>query len=512
MTPRRLALVAAAVALLTACGSTVQQASELSEAGPGVQGFDDRASSGPAGVPLQEGGTVPERSAPLGESDPAAPVDPAAGREDGSSPPPGRSQSSPAARSSAPLRPTAGPADRSPLKLGLLYVDNDAAGSAGVDNGNTLTPKRVLEALVASTNARGGLSGRRLVPTYAVVRSSSSDYATDLQAACASFTQDARVGLVLSFLGFESEQFSSCLTKAGVVQVNGSYGLGDDTSIAAERTTVSPVGVGTDRRVRSTVERLAGAGHLSRGDRIGVLVEGCPFNTRAVSRTLGPTARRLGLTLSSTRTTSCFGSVGDLGRLASEAQAAVLDFASRGVDRVLFVSAVEGNLLLFFATSAESQGYRPRYALSSLALPNVIAANVPQRQLVGAQGLGWLPSTDADGPLSPTPQTAACVALLKARGLAVVSRLDAYIAYSSCDTFSLTGRVLDEGGSASPDRFLPAVSALGTGFRGATTVDGATDFRSGRTDGAARGRVFAWTTSCSCFRYRGGAVPLVGAP
>lgn len=313
----------------------------------------------------------------------------------------------------------------------------------------------------------------------------------------------------MSFLGFESEQFSTCLAKAGVVQVNGSYGLGDDTSLAAERTTVSTLAVGTDRRLRATLGRLAAAGHLTRSSRVGVLVEGCPFNERAVARTLVPTARRLGLTLSSTRTTTCFGSVSDLGRLASQAQAAVLDFASRGVDRVLFVSAVEGNLLLLFATAAESQGYRPRYALSSLALPDVVAQNVPQQQLVGAQGLGWLPVTDADGPLSPSAQTASCLALLKGQGLAVRSRADAFFAYAPCDAFSLTARVLaGTGGATAPGSFLPALASVGTGFRGATPLDGATDFRDGRTDGAARGRVFAWSTSCACFRYAGAAAPL----
>jgi hypothetical protein len=37
----------------------------------------------------------------------------------------------------------------------------------------------------------------------------------------------------------------------------------------------------------------------------------------------------------------------------------VLDFNSQQVDRVVFVSAVEGNVMLVFATAAESQGYRP---------------------------------------------------------------------------------------------------------------------------------------------------------
>jgi hypothetical protein len=494
-----------ALAAVTGCGSTVQQqtlqtgAAPLGAQSPGTgleppQGLGDGAPAGeaagpaapldvdaPAGVPVEPGtpGTGPGAGAPEPGAPPVAGTDGAVSR------------------------------DSSPIKLGLLYVNNDAAAGAGVDNGTTFGPRKVLEALVQATNARGGLAGRRVVPTYVEIKSSSSSFASELQAACSSFAEDAKVSVVMSYLGLAEEQFSACLARSGIVHVNGSYGLGDSTSIAAQPITVSPNALGADRRLKALLERMKAVGHLTGSSRIGVLVEGCPYNERATQRTLLPTAKQLGLNVVRVRATRCFGGINDLSGLASDSQGAVLDFNAQQVDRVVFVSAVEGNLMLVFATAAESQAYRPGYALSTLAIPNVIKDNVPQAQLTGAKGMGWLPALDDDGDLTPTPAADACIARLKSQGLSPATRSDHWFAFSPCDTFALADRVLEQtGGSAAADRWNQGLNAVGSTFVGAAMVEGRSEFRAGRREGPARARTFAWTPSCSCFRYVGGSYPV----
>lgn len=510
----RRSLMALALVLVTGCGSTVQQASPGGVA-PGQAGLT--TDGGPAGSEL---GGAPSVVQP-GSSATAPSAGGATGggaTGGGNASGPGSVASVPAGSAAvpgpqgapgAPADPGQGAGDRTPLKLGLIYVNNDAAAGAGVDNNTSFGPRRVLEALVRATNARGGLAGRKVMPTYFEMRSSSSSYSADLQAACARFVDDARVALVMSFLGLAEEQLSACLTKAGIAHLNGSYALGDDDSISSQPLTSSPIGVGADRRLKALLERMSDAAHLTRTSRIGVLIEGCPYNQRANDRTLAPTARALGLNVLRTRSTRCFGGINDLSGLASDAQAAVLDFATQDIDRVIFVSAVEGNLMLVFATAAESQQYRPGYALSSLAIPNVIKDNVPREQLVGVKGVGWLPALDDAGDVTPTPAADACVSTLKSQGVSPSTRSDHYFAFSPCDAFGLAAQVLAQSrGDAGASRWNAGLDAVGTGFVGASVLEGRTDFRDRRREGPGRARAFSWAQDCSCFRYTGGSFPL----
>jgi hypothetical protein len=63
-------------------------------------------------------------------------------------------------------------------------------------------------------------------------------------------------------------------------------------------------------------------------------------------------------------------------------------------------------------------------------------------------------------------------------------------------------------GNADVSAVLAAVSALRTGFPAATTYGERTDFSSGRRTGPAQGRIFAWSTACTCFDYTGSPVSL----
>lgn len=512
--PLRRTAAVLALAAVTACGSTVQQQSTLT--GPGASELDGGVSDAPGG----DGLAIPGADGALGNDDPsgeaAVPGGGAFGEQgdgSGGAAEGGRRQeggSAPAAQAPGTAPEAGATADRSPLRLGLLYVNNDAAAGAGVDNGNSFGPRRSLEAQVAAANARGGLAGRRVQPTYVELQSSSSSYASDLQAACESFVEDAKVSVVLSFSGINDDQFSSCLSKAGVAHVNGSYALGDTTSLAASRTTVSLAGLSVDRRSKATLEQLTRSGYLTRSSRIGVVVEGCPYNQRAFERTLLPTAARLGLDVVETATTRCFGGINDLGGLASDSQNAVLRFSSQKVDRVLVVSSVEANVLLVFTNAAESQGYRPGYGLTSLALANVLKDNIPHAQLVNAKGVGWIPSVDDSGPsLTPTAQTRTCAESSRAYGVSPASPADHFTVFSHCDAFGLTDRVLHlSRGATAPRAWSAALDGVGTSFRGAAVLEGRTDFSDGRRDGPALGRIFAWDRGCSCFRYTGGSFPI----
>jgi hypothetical protein len=422
------------------------------------------------------------------------------------------------ARRSVPGAAVSGPgavngaADRRPISVGILYTNNDAAPSAGIDNGNTFTSRTAFEAFVAAYNQRGGVAGRKIEPVYFELRSSSVTLQADLQAACSSFTEDNHVAVVLSAVGLFSELVARCLAQARVPQIAGDYALGDVTSLAQAPSFYTPDTMTLDERMRALLERATAAHRLTPADKIGVVVEGCPYNTRAYDRTVVPTAKRLGLTLTQRVDARCFEGFNDFGGQASDMASAVLRLNSVGVTKVVFVSgSFEGNLMLLFATAAESQGFHPGYALTSAAAPAVQEANTPKTQLANAFGLGWLPSVDTARPQPVLPAAERCIRDLKAgAGVAPASPVDRFTAFSICDTFALVDAVLRVTlGATDPRTVAAAVAGLGTGFAASAAHGESTDFRNARRAGPAQGRLFAWSTACGCFDYTGGPFTLL---
>lgn len=152
-----------------------------------------------------------------------------------------------------------------------------------------------------------------------------------------------------------------------------------------------------DDRIRVQFERSTVAQQLTPADRIGVVVEGCPYNTRSYTRTVAPTAKRLGLTITDRVDARCFQGFNDFGGLAWDMGNAVLRLSSRGANKVVFVSgSFEGNLMLLFGTAAESQGYRPGYALTSAAASALQETSTPRvdgLQLLRLHGYAVQPSS-----------------------------------------------------------------------------------------------------------------------
>ena len=497
----RLLVAGLLAAAVSGCGSTVTTAPGAVAPGVAAPVGNGLGAPAPAATGLPSAATVP--GAPNGAGGAATTVT-SGGTSSG---PVGGGASSGTSSTS-----TGTAANRSPIKIGIIYVNNDqGASAAGINNGNTFTPRRAYEALVAAYNARGGVAGRHIHPVYVELKSSSTSLKADIQAGCSTFTQDEHVAAVLGGTGIYSEDLSACLAKARTPQLSGDYGLGDNDSLGRAPYLIPAVTLTVDDRVRLMLERLTSAGRLTAKDKLGIVVEGCPFDQRAYTRTVQPTAKRLGLTVAQKVEARCFGDIRDLGGQASDMQGAVLKFETNGVNKVLFVSgSVEANMLLYFATAAESQSYHPGYALTSGAAAAVQEANTPKAQLANAVGLGWMPSLDSSRVPPVLPAGRRCLQdLQKAAGLTPQSPADRVYAFGACDTIGLYDAALRATqGNADVSAVLAAISALRTGFPAATTNGERTDFSSGRRTAPAQGRIFAWSTACVCFDYTGSPVSL----
>lgn len=485
----RLVTATLVATVLAGCGSTVKVGS-VGSAG---------ADSGSLGLTPVLPGTIPSPGSDVTPG--SAPV--------GSTP---SSASISQGATSGPAQPTLPPGTaqgptttRGTLSLGILYTNNDAAASAGVNNGNTFTLRSSFEALVKAWNGRGGLAGRKIVPIYAELKSSSTSIGSDLQAACTKFTQDNHVAAVLSSTGIFFESFVQCLTRAHTTMISADYALGDDEALRAAPGLVAATTITVNARLAGLLEQLSASGRLRSTDKLGIVVEGCPFNVRAYESTVVPVAKRLGVAIADRFDARCFQSLPDLGGLASEMQNAVLRFKARGVTQVAFVSgAVEGNFMFLFATAAQSQGFQPNYALTSAVAAQVQEKNTPKAQLARAVGYGWLPTLDSTRSAFARPAQRACIADLHNGGLTPASGTDRDIAFNTCDTFRLYDAALTvTNGLTDQGSVLSAVHSLGTNFAGAETFGGVSDFRGGRRTGPGQGRLFVWSTSCGCFDYTG---------
>jgi hypothetical protein len=510
--PIRTALGAVAVVALTACGSTVAPSGLATASGTDTLGSPELGSAGgalPEGVvppeaaqadPLTGGvegiageGTGPDSPGPV--AGPAAPAP-------GSAPVPGAPGAQPAAPTTSRVT--------SPISVGFVVEEGSgqqANESAGVSTGQSITLRKLYSSLVAALNGSGGLAGRKIEPVYGELNPAAPSYDSELAEACATFTQDNQVAAVADVVGY-TESYEQCLSQGGAFHIAGSSGSTVAASLARWPALMNVAAPAIERRERAVVQRLAANGLLKPGTKVGVVVDACPDTRLAYERAFKPAAEKAGLQLDKVEVT-CANGYSDLGPLGAALQNAVLRFQSSGVTVVSFVSNVASTDVLLFAPAAESQGYRPQYALTSNAQPVALALNVPRGQLRGMRGVGWLPSLDVAVNKLPA-RTAAqnrCLALLKSQGVVPAGSADFYLAYTTCDTvFALERLLKDSNGVSDRGALTAAARALGTSY--APVITFADRFSAQGLDGPELARTFRYTEACSCFEYDGGLEPM----
>lgn len=396
-----------------------------------------------------------------------------------------------------------------PIKVGIVTTGTSNASSFGVSFGGSVSEQDVAQAIVDGLNARGGLKGRKIVPVFAATDTGSSNWETDFSAACAKFTQDNKVEVVLGYVFNYFASFERCLAAKGIPHLNTGFNIPDNKELSA-----FPLHVALDVPTigRRSLLKLDGAtadGVITTKSRIGVLRDTCPGTGRSYDEVFLPFAKAKGLTVSKDISINCPNGNSDSGSAVAALQSAVLQFASARVDQVFFHMSSEGPPLLIFSLSAESQGYRPGYVVSSLGNLDALKGYLPAAQRSRVHGYGWLPIQDvrpADYP-SLTPPQKRCLALLKLKGIKPVSGTDFSYAYNLCEALFVYELGLGGAGTSRGDAVIAAVKRLGTSFPSATNAGGSA-FDSRFPDAPRFARHVVFTASCSCFRYTGPARPI----
>lgn len=398
----------------------------------------------------------------------------------------------------------------SPLKVGITYVDNSGSSAALGGPSTAYSFKTATEALIKGINASGGLAGRRIVPVTYVFNAQSSDYSVAANAACAKFTQDDRVSVVLDSSFGYTAGFGECLQKAKILHIT-STSEPDRASSQKDSLHFNTGMTTPERSYSAAVTDLFATGYLSKASKLGVIIEECPSTRTAYDKTIAPLITHLGMKAPLTRTFSCTTGFSSAGSAASAIASEELAFRSAGVDRVMFVSDYEYVAWLFFQNQAAQQTYRPGYVLTSNAQAEALRTSVNEKQRPQIHGVGWVPMSDAAIPAQPVPAVEQrCIRYAQVGGAAPASQDDRLFVHLQCAEFLLLEAALKRtGGVSTATALADAIRGLGTSFVAPGLVAGRTRYSATRHDGPDAMRVFGYVVACSCVRYTG---PVLNAP
>src|SRR5581483_8756566 len=196
------------------------------------------------------------------------------------------------------------------------------------------------------------------------------------------------------------------------------------------------------------------------------------------------------------------------GNESSGVASAELHLRSDGVTHVVYLE--DGGLpVLLFTHAADSQGYHPRYALTTQDAGQVLVdtGDAPKAQFRGAMGIGWIPSIDlpygAPNPYVTSGPAKDCIKIMTAAGQAPSGADSEGNELGTCDAYWWLRAVAANATSLSDADFTTAAATLRTTF--ASTVTFTTAFSAPEHDGASTARAMQFQANCSCFAY-------VGAP
>jgi len=499
-----LAVLAFASLSLSACGSTIQNATTMTVGGgPQASGVDVGLATGAS---LTPGGTTGGTAGTSGTISGGGPT--------GATTP---GQVEPSAAGSVPTNaslPAKGHGwDEHTVYIGITTQQDvqQVAESLGVNSVDSGDQKADVEAMIKHYNAQGGLFGRTLKGLYFDVKTT-GDAETQSQAACSFFTQDNHVVAVYAAaLVSDTPSFRSCMSHAHIPVLAGGGQAFDDKVFNDLQgyynlmpfpswTTFAP----------AFVDRLVAQKYFTGWDnalgqpgtapvKTGFLCPDTPIGHR-VGALVSKELARVGHALTDTT----YYSTTD-----ADVSGYVVKFKADAVTHVLFCDLG----LFVFAEQAESQHYRPRYGVSTFNTPVLFLQGiVPAAQLAGAVGSGFIPSLDVDDTHDPGPSVmpaaVQCRTIAAKYGVAYGGerRFARAVLYDTCD---IVGLIV---AAAKTMNALDGVSLRqGVGIAG-SRLRSATSFVSGLSPTVhampSATRDIWWVDSCQCFQYRGSTLPM----
>jgi hypothetical protein len=380
----------------------------------------------------------------------------------------------------------------SDLSTGLAAVGNPAAAAQA---GNyTQTVKQSYQLGVDDLNKRGGLHGCPVQLAFHDFKALASDgFDGQSQQECTDFVQDQKVDIVFTG-GLENQVLVQCLDRAGV-PLNIGYFSADAPDYKRYANTLLGQDALTVSRFGPFIDAWSAAGYFDPRAKVGILAgdDGTGSRTRLVDSIWTPKLKAMGINPVVFRYRVING-YNDVSRVTSLFSQAVLQFKAAGVDHVI-IPPDQNNGLIFFTQVAESQGYRPRYALTSesgaAGWYSVPAGQRPRAVAVSYRVTDVILDPKLVDQNEATPTRVRCNQMYRPRNMIVDFRW--------CDFLQFLQDALVKE-PYSRDALRRGVEALGTSHRSAIGFGG-TRFGADAHDGLAQIRTMAWDDGANQWKY-----------
>ena len=501
---RRVLPVVAALAM-SACGTTVPSAirsAQASNDGVGTVGVGNGSTAEPdSGSDTQGIGAGAVNSVGTGGSVPTTATSTAGGTGGAGGP-------------ASPVAPVkAGQSGRGfdahHVYIGFNTINNlhtfaEASGTKNLDFGDM---KADAEAVIAEINAQGGILGRTVVGVYhdEDVSQATTNPASNAQRTCTAFTQDAHVfaAVVNDTAGDDNDNFYRCMAKADTPFLTSADWIQDTKRLRQYHGYLySMQGPDWDLFAPVFVQRLVAEKYFSAWNttagapgtaptKLGLL-----FPDTDAGRRISAVVARLCAARGVKVVTYLFadGTTQGVAAWETSIQNAVLQFSGKGVTHVM----ADASSVTVFATAAENQHYRPRYAVQTLNELEGAAATAPAVQFNGSLGVGWGPTQETGK--SEGEAAASCMRAMAKRGLNYSGNGSATtVALVTCDDVRLIAAALNAAGAISTSALAVGLSKVGPTFPPASTFK--SGFSSSRADFIGAVRDLGFNSSCTCFRY-----------
>ena len=355
--------------------------------------------------------------------------------------------------------------------------------------------------IVKWINANGGMGGRQVQLVSHVTESINGSFDQQAQNACTALTEDAKSVVAVSGARVPTLTLPDCFARHGVPLVwELPYYVDKATYDRYAGYLYQPSGIRAER-LGVWIDMLWEAKYFD-GGTIGIIRWDRAIDARLTNDVLKPALARHGLRITEEVAVAAATGASSAGDQAAASSNAILRFRNKRVNRVLFLPT-HGVLPLVFFPAAESQGFRPRYSMTSMDSPAFQTDNAPAAQLAGALAMGWLPAGDVyleqQPPLWGSAQQ--CVDMTPGANPPRNGSVRRY-----CDGLLFLKAVFDAGAEPTPASIRATVDRMGTSWESPWTFR--TQFGPGRWDGAAAAQLVAYDGPCDCWKLTGAVRPI----
>lgn len=394
------------------------------------------------------------------------------------------------------------------ILVGRTRILNAAAANAAFGNSLESAPTdRYDKAMIDYVNSHGGAAGRKIKVDYYTIDASANKSQDQIeQEECARWTQDKRVFAVLAG---SSDNLRNCLAKRGIPQVfENVYSNSDNATFATFRSYYEINAISLSHLGDELPRQLAAGGYFASGAKVGLLTFDSNQHQRAVKQNLEPAMQRLGLSFAEKAYVKTPRTASEQSDALASLPGFVLQFKQAGVDHLVVFGDQGAALLVYFSKNAASQGYHPKYGMTSSSGPQVVIDQglMDPAELKGAVAAGWNPIGD----VGSRPYTRygggyeLCESIMAKAGIPFDGNdNNKVVGTKTCDAFFFLVAGVERGApSVTRDSFLTGAESLGDTFRSALTHR--TSISASARDGVASLSTVAFDEGCTCFRYRGG--------